>query len=184
MVKRKTMKPKPAPKPKRGSDQDLFSISGASVALNRTRRTVSRAMHNIKPEVTRSGLGLWRMQTIVDALNRSQVPILTNKGDTSRLAAEASTAYAEYEAAAEAMEALKTVAARRAAAHKLVPLVDAVVATMRSRDVHDGLHPEHAALRANAVWRLALKCCQLHCNWPNSEVWHAFNHEAEDEEAA
>jgi hypothetical protein len=33
-----------SPKEKRGSDENLFSISGASEALGRTRRTITHAL--------------------------------------------------------------------------------------------------------------------------------------------
>jgi phage terminase Nu1 subunit (DNA packaging protein) len=61
---------------KRGSDADLFSISGAHVALNRARRTVERALHGIPPAEVRSGLKLWHMRDIVDAINtRTNAPL-------------------------------------------------------------------------------------------------------------
>ncbi len=67
---------KPA-KLKRGSDANLFSVSGASEALDRSRRTITRALQGVKPDATRSGLKLWSMKRIVAAVNNNtQAPIL------------------------------------------------------------------------------------------------------------
>jgi phage terminase Nu1 subunit (DNA packaging protein) len=64
------------PKPKRGSDENLFSISGASDALQRSRRTITKAMKGIKPDAIRSGLSLWRMATFIEMVNtRTQAPL-------------------------------------------------------------------------------------------------------------
>jgi phage terminase Nu1 subunit (DNA packaging protein) len=67
---------KAKPKLKRGSDENLFSISGASDALQRSRRTITKAMKGIKPDAIRSGLSLWRMATFIEMVNtRTQAPL-------------------------------------------------------------------------------------------------------------
>jgi hypothetical protein len=44
-------------KEKRGSDENLFSISGASEALGRTRRTITHALQGVKPDTIRCRVG-------------------------------------------------------------------------------------------------------------------------------
>jgi hypothetical protein len=169
-------------KSKRGSDENLFSVNGASEALGRSRRTISRALKNVKPDTIRSGLALWRMQVIVENVNaKTQAPILPTgtAGEQSQLMLDATEAFAEFDSAWDALKQLKTLAARRAAAHKMVPLLNAVTETMEQRDLADDLHPEHASLRAQNVWRLCLRGFQHHCNWTGSETWHVFNPETE-----
>jgi hypothetical protein len=66
----------------RGSADDLFSISGASVALSRSRRLIAKAMLGEKPDAVRSGLKLWKMARIIANVNsRTQAP-LTERGDS------------------------------------------------------------------------------------------------------
>jgi hypothetical protein len=165
-------------KSRRGSDENLFSISGASEALGRSRRTITRALNGVKPDAVRSGLALWRMQVIIENVNeKTQAPILPTgtAGEHAQLANDAEEAFAEFDAGMEALVNLKTLAARRAAAHQMVPLLNAVTETMEQRDLADDLHPEHASLRAQNVWRLCLRGFQLHCKWTGSEAWHVFN---------
>jgi hypothetical protein len=172
---------------KRGSDENLFSITGASEALGRSRRTISRALKNVKPDTIRSGLALWRMQVIIENVNaKTQAPILPTgtAGEQTELARDASEAFVEFDTGMEALLNLKTLTARRAAAHRMVSLLNAVIETMERRDLADDLHPEHASLRAQNVWRLCLRGFQHHCNWTGSEVWHVFNPETEEGRAA
>jgi hypothetical protein len=174
-------------KSKRGSDENLFSINGASEALGRSRRTISRALKNVKPDAVRSGLALWRMQVIIENVNaKTQAPILptSTAGEQSQLTRDASEAFAEFDTGMEALMNLKTLTARRAAAHKMVPLLNAVTETMEQRDLADDLHPEHASLRAQNVWRLCMRGFQHHCNWTSSEVWIVFNPDVEEDRAA
>jgi hypothetical protein len=79
-------------KSRRGSDENLFSISGASEALGRSRRTITRALNGVKPDAVRSGLALWRMQVIIENVNeKTQAPILPTgtAGEHTQLANDA-----------------------------------------------------------------------------------------------
>jgi hypothetical protein len=171
---------------KRGSDENLFSISGAADALQRSRRTISKAMKNVTPDAVRSGLSLWKIGKIIEMVNtRTEAPVLpTTAGEQTQLARNASEAFAEFDDAWETLTKLRTQAARRAAALKMVPLLNTVTETMEQRDLADDLHPEHASLRAQNVWRLCLRGFQHHCNWTSSEVWQVFNPETEEDRAA
>jgi hypothetical protein len=128
----------------RGSHENLFSISGASEALGRARRTITRALKGIPPDAVRHGLSLWRMQTIIRAVNENtQAPILTNTdGELAQLCVDATVAFKEFDDAMDALMKLKTVKARRAAAHKMVPLLNEMVKTMWARDIADDLHEQ------------------------------------------
>jgi hypothetical protein len=174
-------------KSKRGSDENLFSINGASEALGRSRRTITKALTGVRPDAVRSGLALWRMQVIIENVNaKTQAPILPTgtAGEQTELAHDAEEAFVAFDAGMEALTKLRTLAARRAAAHKMVPLLNAVTETMEQRDLADDLHPEHASLRAQNVWRLCMRGFQHHCNWTSSEVWIVFNPDVEEDRAA
>jgi hypothetical protein len=170
---------------KRSSDEDLFSISGAADALQRSRRTISKAMKDVTPDAVRSGLSLWKIGKIIEMVNaRTEAPILPIRTEQTQLARDASEAFAAFDDAWETLTKLKTLAARRAAARKMVSLLNAVTGTMEQRDLADDLHPEHASLRAQNVWRLCLRGFQHHCNWTGAEAWHVFNSETEEDRAA
>jgi len=172
---------------KRGSDENLFSISGAADALGRSRRTIARAMAGVKPDAVRSGLSLWKMRKVIEMVNtRTQAPILPagTAAEQSQLVRDASEAFSVFDTGMEALTTLKTLTARRAAAHKMVPLLNAVIETMEQRDLADDLHPEHASLRAQNVWRLCLRGFSHHCQWTGFETWNVFNPETEEERAA
>jgi hypothetical protein len=145
-------------KSKRGSDGTLFSISGASEVLSRSRRTITRALKNIRPDEIRSGLALWDLKTIISAIDRNTAAPINDPRSMANevivLAAEATSAFGRYDEAYGAMLKLKTVAARRNAAHALQPLVKEAIELMQERDTADDLHPEHVELRSMNVFRL------------------------------
>jgi hypothetical protein len=169
-----------APKPKINADH--FSISGASDALQRTRRTITRALWGTNPDSVDHGVAKWAMRTIIDCVNRrTQAPILNNntRGAQSDLAIEAEEAFAEFDFAMDALIKLKTVEERRAAGRKMGKdgLLANVCSTMLARDLADGLDDEHAHLRSENVWRLCLQGFKLHCEWTGLEAWPIFNAE-------
>lgn len=159
---------------------DHFSISSAADALQRTRRTITRALHGIEPESLDRGVAKWAMRTIVDAVNRkTQAPILNNntRAAQSDLANEAEEAFAEFDAAMDSLTKLKTVDQRRAAGRKMSQecLLTNLCLTMLTRDLADGLDDEHAHLRSENVYRLSMQGFKLHCQWTSLEAWLIFN---------
>jgi hypothetical protein len=88
-----TKKTKKANSTKRGSDADLFSVSGASVALNRARRTVERALFNVPPAEIRSGLKVWHMRTIIEAINANTNAPITPSGGVATAPASQTANY-------------------------------------------------------------------------------------------
>ena len=67
---------------KKNKSPELFSISAAATKLKRTRRTIERAIENIKPTSTTGGLRKWTLQQLTDGLNRNTfAPITGSKSD-------------------------------------------------------------------------------------------------------
>jgi hypothetical protein len=165
------------PKSARGSSQDLFSINGAAEALGRTRRTISRALHGIPPDVTRSGLRLWSMKKIIHAVNtRTMAPILetARHGDQvlTGVAAQTALAFEAYDRAQAKMEALESVAERRAfAREELGPVCREALGLMRQRDQNSGLHEEHVSLRGDRIYALMVRAIEGPCSMTTSEAW-------------
>jgi hypothetical protein len=175
----------------RGSSENLFSISGAADALNRSRRTVTKALANVKPAAIRHGLKLWRIADIIAAINNhTEAPLITrsrNGGSEvlTGLAAEAAVAFEAYDRAYDALKALPTLQARRAAARRLQPLFSEAIQLMRDRDRDAGLHPEHVDLKADKVAFLMVRNVEGPCRWSLDEAWGAmYPDDGEDEEAA
>jgi hypothetical protein len=167
-----------APKPKTNTDH--FSISGAADALQRTRRTITRALRGTKPDSVDHGVAKWAMRTIVDSVNRkTQAPILNanSRGDQSELADEAETAFKAFDDAMAALIKLKTVEQRRAAGREIGKqnLLANVCSTMLERDLADGLDDEHAHLRSQNVYMLCMQGFKLHCEWTGLQAWPIFN---------
>jgi phage terminase Nu1 subunit (DNA packaging protein) len=84
---------------------ELFSISAAATKLKRTRRTIERAIENIKPASVAGGLKKWTLKQLVDGLNENINAPVTKGGKaeqpaTGGLAAQrARLARAQAEAA-------------------------------------------------------------------------------------
>jgi hypothetical protein len=167
-----------SPKPKTNTDH--FSISGAADALQRTRRTITRALRGTKPDSVDHGTAKWAMRTIIDCVNRkTQAPILNNKthGARSELAVEAEHAFAEFDLAMDNLIKLKTVEQRRVAGRKMGKdnLLANVCSTMLARDLADGLDDEHARLRSQNVYMLCMQGFKRECGWTGLEAWPIFN---------
>jgi hypothetical protein len=160
---------------------DHFSVSGASEALQRSRRTITRALRGVKPDsIDKGGVAKWALRTIVDCVNRkTQAPILNanSRGDQSQLALEAEEAFKEFDVAMDALMKLKTVEERRAAGRWMGKenLLANVCSTMLERDLADGLDDEHAHLRSQNVYMLCMQGFKLHCEWTGLEAWPIFN---------
>jgi hypothetical protein len=178
---------KSAPKVKRGSDENLFSISGASEALSRSRRTITRALESVKPDAIRSGLKLWSMKRIIDAVNRNtQAPILISTPVNSDL----QEMFDQLMAADTKMRAIKLLESRRAFARKtLLPLLRIVDRAMRADGRANGELEMLTDLRCDEHLRIFLVSglgpdATGGCNWTPAECWDAYNAGYEDEEVA
>ncbi len=161
----------------RKSSPDLFSISAAADALSRTRRTVTRALKNVKPDAVQSGLAKWSMKKIIAAIDRNtQAPIndpRTMSNEVSELDRETKAAFDVFDEAFEAMLKAKSLAKRRELAARLGPMLAEARQLMEERDTADGLHPEHVSLRSERIYQITLKTIEHSCDWDGT--MHGFN---------
>ena len=178
-------------KEKRGSDENLFSISGASEALGRTRRTITHALQGVKPDAIRSGLKLWSMRRIIDAVNsNSRAPVLTGSPTNSGLQAM----FDQLTATDGEMRAISSLEGRRAFARKtLLPLLHEVDQAMRRDARANGEQAMLTDLRCDQHLRVFLVSglgpdATGGCDWSPSECWNAYHAsydgDASEEEAA
>jgi hypothetical protein len=171
-------------KTKRGGDENLFSVSGASDALGRSRRTITRALQGVRPAAIRSGLKLWTMHTIIDAVNRNtQAPVLTS----ASVSGDLQYRFAELDEADAEMRGIEPLAGRPAFARKtLLPLLREVDAAMRSDGKACGELAMLTQLRCDQHLRVFLVAglgpdATGGCDWTPGQCWGAYNAGADDE---
>jgi hypothetical protein len=173
----------------RKSSPDLFSISAAADALSRSRRTVTRALRGIKPDVIQSGLAKWTMKKIISAIDKNtQAPInhpLSMSSEVEELDRETKAAFDLFHVAFEEMIAGKTLSARRALAPAVGPLLSEARELMRERDIADGLHEEHVSLRCERIYSFVLHSMERECCWHGTmNAFYILNGPEVEEEAA
>jgi hypothetical protein len=171
----------------RASSENLFSISAASDAIGRSRRTISRALANVRPAKIRSGLKLWRMADIIDAVNRNtEAPLLTStsvSGDLQALFDQLNDADAK-------MRRIGALKERRAFARQtLLPLLREVDAAMRLDGKACGEPEMLTGLRCDQHLRVFLVSglgpdATGGCDWSPSECWDAYAGDDDEDEAA
>jgi hypothetical protein len=176
--------------PARQSGDSLFSISAASDILRRSRRTLTRALMDVRPDKIESDLRLWRLSRIIDAVNsNSQAPILTS----ATVSGELQDLFARLNAADDKMRAIESLAGRRTFAKKtLLPLMCRVDHAMREDGRANGEPDMYTHLRCDAHLRLLVEAglgpdATNGCDWAPSQAWAAYNNAAgadEDDEAA
>jgi hypothetical protein len=174
----------------RGSDENLFSINGAALAISRSRRTIAKALDGVPPDAIRHGLPVWRMQTIIDNVNkRTQATLFTKvvqQGSEvlTGVAAQCALAFQDYHAAEDAMAALPSLAERRAAAPQVAALGREALVLMGLRDTDCGLHEEHVELRGDRLRLLMVRGLESYCEWTSVEAWACIDPGDEESEAA
>jgi hypothetical protein len=156
--------------------QNHLSVNAASEMLERTRRTVKRALRNVPPDSHERGQPRWRLANIVKALEKSATPKTATyayQGDSedNELEQECAAAFTKFDKAVAAMEKLPTLERRRARSIELGDLADDCIAKMKARDESTDLHPQHVDLRGQEVYRLMMWGFCSPCEWSKSEVW-------------
>jgi hypothetical protein len=170
------------------SSENLFSISAASEALNRSRRTIAKGAGECEaggdPERVEA-LENGRHHRGSEHTHRSAAdhPIY-NGGALTGLAAETALAFEKYDQAFDEMVELPSVSERRAATYRLAALAEEAFAE-HDRDVDGGLHPEHVELKGQRVCQLLVLGLEGPCGWTSSQAWEWFNaDDGKDSEAA
>lgn len=163
--------------------QNHLSVNAASELLERTRRTIKRALRHVAPDSHERGQPRWRLPKIIRALETSGAPMTQPRhvGSAGQLADRCDALFAEFDAAFGKLKALPTLPARREAAIKLYPAIDEIMRAMRERDAADGLHEDFVYLRADRVFNLILLGFGGPCQWTRDEVWRYLIPTDEDE---
>lgn len=104
--------------------QNHLSVNAASELLERTRRTVKRALP-CRTGLPRTWSAPMALPKIIQALETSGAPMtLRHGGETDRLVKQCDALLARFDAAFERLKVLPALLARREAAIKLYPAID------------------------------------------------------------
>jgi hypothetical protein len=162
--------------------QNHLSVNAASEMLERTRRTIKRALRHVPPDSHERGQPRWRLPKIIEALESSGAPMTQpgHVGTGDQLADQCTAAFAQFDAAFEKMESLPTLAARRAAAIKLYPMIQETIRKMKARDTAYNLHPEHVDLLGDRIFLLMMVGFCTPCSWSKDQVWKNLMPDEED----
>jgi hypothetical protein len=167
----------------------VFSINGAAETLERDRRTVKKALKNVKPDKLVNKQPRWRLRTILDALaelpgshnaNVSLQPVVHHdwldpkNWRDSRIG----VALVEFNQALAEMKAIKDLTKRRAfAVAKLGPLI-AFHAKNFTQWETDNPAPGRFAnddvtvgCRVSLLWTQQREAIESACSWTYDECW-------------
>lgn len=163
--------------------QNHLSVNAASELLERTRRTIKRALRHVAPDSHERGQPRWRLPIIIEALETSGAPMTQPRhvDSVGQLAQQCDALFTQCDTGFGKLKALPTLPARREAAIKLYPAIDQMIRAMRARDMADGLHEDFVYLRADRVFNLMLLGFEGPCEWTRDEVWTHLIPADEDE---
>jgi hypothetical protein len=143
-----------------------FSINSAALLLERDRRTLTKALLAIKPDEKERGQARWKMSTIVAALAALERPAAGSANTGSN-----PLEYAAFDRAYDEMKALPTLAKRRAAAVKLVPMIENMMTAVRAHGLANGEDPFVTGLRSDRIYQLTLIGFKMPCEWTHEQAW-------------
>jgi hypothetical protein len=154
----------------RASSENLFSISAASDALKRSRRTITKALTNVRPSSTRHGLKLWKMADIIEAVNRNTMaPVLL--ASSASVNGDLQDMFDGHALAEERMRALPTLEARRKAARAMIPPIVEMDKATRQAGIANGQDSDFVHLRCDAMLRLCARGIEGPTEWSHDQVW-------------
>jgi hypothetical protein len=146
----------------------VFSVNGLAELFEPDRQTVVRALRGVPADGKERGQPRWRMKTAVVAIDRHRT---NNDSTTVTSGADRglSAVYAAFDAKYDAMVALPTLPARRSAAIKLGPILAAMDRKVRETGVANGQDAELVHLRADQMFKLALRGFEGPTQWSLAE---------------
>jgi hypothetical protein len=151
-----------------------YTINNLAEQLERDRGTVVKALRNVQPDATVKGRRQWKIATAsraVEAHLRAADPASNNGSIDPKLAA----LYARFDQGYDAMRALKTVPARRAASIALAPLIAETDAALRTHGRAAGVDPELVDLRADKYFLICMRGFEAPCDWDQRECWEQMD---------
>ena len=160
-----------------------FPVNAASDMLERTRRTVKRALRHVPPDSYERGQPRWRLPKIIEALEFSGAPLTEQRhiGDVGQLADRCEVAFAEFDRRFGEMTTTPALAKRRKMSIALASLIAETIRLMKARDTADGLHPDHVDLKGDRVFALLMVGFCEPCQWSREQAWRHLDATGDDD---
>lgn len=150
-----------------------YSANALAEQFEIDRSTAIRVLKNVPCDATTKGKGTYKIATFARALeqHRRSVGTSTPGGNgVSPLPQEYDIFYRAF----DEMKLLPTLAKRRAAAIKLVPVIENMMKAMRAHALANREDPYVTGMRADDIYRLTLVGFREPCQWNHDEVWNAL----------
>ena len=147
--------------------QNHLSINLAAEMLERTRRTIKRALRHVPPDSHERGQPRWRLPKIIEALDSSGAPMTQPRHaeDTTPLADQVDALYKQFNEAFELVKIAPTLTKRRQLAIKLNPLLAQLIREQRELGLANGHDPELVNFRVDLIFNLLLRGFEQPCRW-------------------
>jgi hypothetical protein len=147
----------------------LYSVYGASRALERDRQTIERAVRGLTPDGSERGHPRWRLARIVEALShrnaRGSLPADQALQDR----------FDRLDALDVRVRAAPTLPERRKLARELFVTLQGTDRAMREDARRSGEDRELTALRCDRHLQTVLWTLREPCGWSFDEIWSEFN---------
>jgi hypothetical protein len=153
---------------------ETFTLNRLSEMLEVDRSTMVRALKNVEPDAEKTkGRPTYKISTGAQALERHRAN--SGTGTPGNGVSAPPPEFDVFDRAFKAMEALPTLAKRRAAAIKLIPVIDNMMKAMRQHAAANREDPYVTGMRADDIYRLTLVGFRIPCEWNHDEVWEKLN---------
>lgn len=165
--------------------------------LERTRRTVKRALRNTPPDSFERNQPRWRLPAIIQALQSSDAPMIQSRHSSgvgtgnvfddldADLAHDRYTLplFNNFNRSYAKMKAERSLAKRREIAISFAPkIIDACISAYRAHCVASGEFID-GSTRADCMFSRLMDSFEEPCHWTQNEVWNNLVVWGEDDEA-
>ena len=171
--------------------QNHFSVNAAAEMLERTRRTIKRALRNTPPDSTERGQPRWRLPKIIEALESSGAPMTKPRGNSGNFFADLADdlendrhtlpLFDDFNKAYAKIVAERSVKKRRAMAISLAPMFYATFMSYRAHCIASGEFIDGGE-RAQCMLSHLLDGFEKLCRWTNDEAWKLIRSQEKDDE--
>lgn len=145
------------------------------------RSTMLRALRGVPPDLTKKGnRPTWKTATAARALERHHRKQDGGGHGGGVTDPTLQALFDEHFAAEARMRALPTLASRREAARRMLPLIIEMDKATRKVGIASGQDSDHVHLRADQMLRLYARGIEGPCEMTHDEVWTMMFAEAED----
>jgi hypothetical protein len=150
---------------------ETFSVNRLAETLECDRSTMVRALKNVPGDAEKTpGRPTYKIATAARALEAHRRNVGTSTPGGNGVSSPPPE-FDVFDRAFDRMSALPTLAKRRAAAIKLIPVIENMMRAMRAHAAANREDPYVTGLRGDEIYRLTLVGFRVPCQWDHDEVW-------------